>query len=102
GGPDCRTHMLSFGDHVVAGHARGAGGRREQRRQHVHGRRLAGSVRAEEAVDLARGDGKIDPVHGAWPVLELPDEVGRLDRVIAHRRKSLLKYLMLSNTYLFK
>ena len=41
---------------VEAGDGRAAGGRREQRGQHVDGRRLAGAVRPEEAVDLARLD----------------------------------------------
>ena len=39
---------------VEPGHGRAAARGREERRQHVDGRRLAGAVRAEEAVDLAR------------------------------------------------
>ena len=44
---------------------------REQRRQHVHGRRLPGAVRAEEAVDLAGRDREVDPVDGPRALLEL-------------------------------
>ena len=57
--------------------ARPAGGR-EQGRQHVHRRRLAGAVRAEKAVDLARLDPQVDPVDRP-DVLELPDEALDLD-----------------------
>ena len=63
--PIARAHLRALLDDVVAGDARRAGGRRQQRRQHVHGRRLAGAVRAEEAVDLAGRDGQVDPVDGA-------------------------------------
>ena len=42
--------------------ARRAGGRRQERREHADERRLAGSVRAEEPVDLARGDREGDLV----------------------------------------
>jgi hypothetical protein len=40
----------------------------------VHGRRLAGAVRAEEAVDLARRDLEVDAVDRARALLELADE----------------------------
>ena len=50
---DVHPHLRALLDDVEAGDARAARGRRQQRRQHVHGRRLAGAVRAEEAVDLA-------------------------------------------------
>ena len=36
----------------------------------------------EEAVDLARRDGQVDPVDRARPFLELPDERLGLDRVL--------------------
>ena len=63
---------------------RRAGGRRQERGQHVHGRRLAGAVRAEEAVDLAGRDGEVDPVDRAH-VLELADEPLDLDPVVRLR-----------------
>ena len=44
-------------------------GGREQRGQHVHGGRLAGAVRAEEAVDLARGDLRSIPSTARGPFL---------------------------------
>ena len=52
-GADRRPHRRAFADDVVAGDPGAAAGRRQQRRQHVDRRRLAGAVRAEEAVDLA-------------------------------------------------
>ena len=42
---DVHPHLRPLLDDVEAGHARAAGGRRQQRRQHVHGRRLARAVR---------------------------------------------------------
>ena len=45
----------------------------------MHGRRLAGAVRAEEAVDLAGGDVQVDAVDGARALLELPDQPPGLD-----------------------
>ena len=57
----------------------GSAGRREQRGQHVHRRRLAGAVRAEEAVDLAVGDDEVDAVHRAH-VLERALEPFCFDR----------------------
>jgi hypothetical protein len=45
--------------------------------------RLAGTVRPEEAVDLARGDGQLDPVDSPRALLELLDEAVDLDPVVA-------------------
>ena len=69
-------------DDVVAGDPGRAGGRRQQRRQHVNGGRLAGSVGAEKAVDLARRDRQVDPVDGAGPLLEFAHEALDLDPVV--------------------
>ena len=80
GSADGRAHLRALLDDVEAGDARAAVGRRQQRREHVHGRRLAGAVRSQEAVDLAFGDDEVDPVHGA-DVLEVADEPLRLDAV---------------------
>ena len=41
-----------------------ARGRRQQARQHLHGRGLAAAVRAEKAENLAALDREIDPVDG--------------------------------------
>jgi hypothetical protein len=76
--PDARP----LANDVVAAHPRRPGGRRQQRREHVHGRRLARAVRAEEAVDLARGDREVDPVDRARALLELLDELFGLDRAV--------------------
>ena len=59
------------------------GRRRQQRRQHQHRRRLAGAVRPEEAVDLARLDAEVDPVDRARALLELADEALDDDAVVA-------------------
>jgi hypothetical protein len=45
--------------------------------------RLAGPVRAEEAVDLTRGDAEIDPVDRAWALAELPDQALGFNAVIS-------------------
>ena len=67
GGADRRALL----DHVVAGHARRARCGRQQRGEHMHGRRLAGAVGAEEAVDLARLHAQVDAVHRTRALLEL-------------------------------
>ena len=81
---DPRPHLRPFVDNVETGHAGGARGRREQRREHVHSRRLAGAVGAEEAVDLARGDREVDGVDRARALFELADELLGLDRGLVH------------------
>ena len=48
---------------VDAGDARAAGGDRQQRGEHPHGRRLAGAVGPEEAEDLAGVDVEVDAAH---------------------------------------
>ena len=80
-GADHAAHLRALRDDVVAAHAGLAGGRRQQRRQHQDGGRLAGAVRPEEAVDLAGLDVEVDPVDRARPLLELPDETLDLDAV---------------------
>jgi hypothetical protein len=61
---DCPAHLRALAYDVVAGDGRPAGRRRQQGHEHVHRRRLAGAVRAEEAVDLARLDPQVDTVDG--------------------------------------
>ena len=58
--------------------ARRALGRRQQAGQHLHRRRLAAAVRAEEAEDLAALDAKADVVDGG-EVAEAAGQVLRLD-----------------------
>ena len=59
-----------------------ARGRGQQGGEHVDGGRLAGAVGAEEAVDLARRDGQVDPVDRPRPLLELLDQPLDLDPVV--------------------
>ena len=80
-GADRLAHVCALADDVVAGHARRARGGRQQRGEHQHGRRLAGAVGAEEAVDLAGLDLEVDAVDGADAALELADEAVDLDAV---------------------
>ena len=80
------AHLRPLLADVVASHAGGSRGRRQQRRQHQHGRRLAGAVRAEEAVDLAGSDVEVDPVDGPRALLELADELLDDDAVVAGHR----------------
>ena len=82
---DRGPHLRPLVDDVVAGDARRSRGGRQQGRQHVHGRGLAGPVRAEEPVDLTRSDGQVDPVDRPRPLLEHPNQTVRFDRVPVHR-----------------
>jgi hypothetical protein len=83
-GADPAAHLRALGRDVEAGH-RGAPGRRwQQRGEHVDRRRLAGSVGAEEAVDLTALHVKLDAVDRADGTLELPDEAFRRDAVVGH------------------
>jgi hypothetical protein len=79
---DPAAHLRRFGCDVVAGDAGVAAGRAQQRHEHPHGRRLAGAVGSEEAVDLARGNLEVDAVDGLQPALEpslQPDDLDRRD-----------------------
>ena len=80
-GADGGPHLGALLDDVEAGHARSARGGGQERRQHVHRRRLAGAVRPEEAVDLTGLDAKVDPVDRADVALERADEPLGLDSV---------------------
>src|SRR5207253_10647353 len=81
-GADRRAHLRALPRDVEPGHRRPAARRREEGGEHVDGRRFPGTVRAEEAVDLAGQDPQIDPRH-RFDVLELPPEPDRLDSLIA-------------------
>ena len=77
---DRRADLRPLPHDVEAGHRRPAGRGREERRQHVHRRRLPGPVRAQEAVDLAGRDRQVDPVDRP-DRLEGPDQALDLDPV---------------------
>ena len=68
-GADVHPHLRPLLDDVEAGDARAAGGRRQQRRQHVHGRRLAGAVGPEKSVDLAGRTARSIPSTARGPFL---------------------------------
>ncbi len=84
GGSDRRPHLRAFADDVVARNRGATRRRRQQGGEHVDGGRLAGPVRAEEAVDLAGGDPQVDSVD-CEHVLELPDEPLDLDSLALPR-----------------
>ena len=69
---DALAHALRFADEVHARDAGLAARRREERRQHAQGRRLAGAVGPEEAEDLAAFDPQVHPAHRLDDVLALP------------------------------
>ena len=66
-----RTSRTLRGD-VEGADRRAAAGRRQQRRQHLHRRRLAGAVGTEEAVDLARLHLEVDSRDSFDPALRIP------------------------------
>jgi len=84
-GADRAAHRRALARDVQPGHARAAGGRRQQRRQHQHGRRLARAVGAEEAIDLAGRHPQIDAVDRAHAALEVADQAVDLDAVLGRR-----------------
>ena len=73
GDADAQPDLAGVLDDVEAGDGRLAARRRQQRAQHPHGRRLAGAVRAEEAVDLAAPDLEVDAGDGVL-VVEVADQ----------------------------
>ena len=79
GRTDGRADLRAFVDDVEAADARRPARGREQRRQHQHRGRLAGSVRSQESVDLAGLHGQVDPVHGPWSFAELAHQLVHLD-----------------------
>ena len=56
-----RTHRIGLAHHIVPEHARRATVRSEQGRQHPDRRRLAGAVRAQDAVHLTPGTVRSTP-----------------------------------------
>ena len=80
-GADRAADLGALVHDVQASHARAAGGRRQQRGEHQHRRRLARAVGPEETVDLARRDLEVDAVDGAHAALEVADQALDLDSV---------------------
>jgi DNA-binding MarR family transcriptional regulator len=80
-GADRVAHRGAFLDDVVAGDPGRTCCGGEESGEHVNGRRLAGAVRSEEAVDLAGPDLEVDAVDGADAALELADESMSFDSV---------------------
>ncbi len=79
---DPRPHLGRLSRDVVTGHRCDPAGGRQQRREHVNRRRLAGNIRAQEAVDLAGVDDEVDPVDGTEAAGELADEALDDDAVV--------------------
>ena len=73
-GADHAPHGVRLGRHVEAADRGPAAGGRQQRREHQDGRRLAGAVGPEKAVDLARPDVQVDAVDGVRSVRVAPRE----------------------------
>ena len=73
---DPRADRIGLGGDVVAGHGRSTAGRPEQRTERTKGRRLAGAVRAEQAIDLAAFDRQVDAGDGLV-VAEMSGQPGR-------------------------
>jgi hypothetical protein len=64
GDPDPLARAVGVAGHVDPRHLGLTGGDREQRREHAHGRRLAGPVGTQEAEDLAGVDLQVHAAHG--------------------------------------
>ena len=92
-GADQRAHRGALALNVVPGHARAARGGRQQRGEHVHGRRLAGAVGAQEAEHLAGLDPQLDAVHRARALLEIAHEVDGFDGGFRHVPDPISLYL---------
>ncbi len=78
GDADELAHCVALVAHVVAEDPRLAAIDRQQRRQHLQHRGLAGAVRTEHAEDLTLHDGEVDRVHGVIRAEHLR-EVARLN-----------------------
>ena len=78
GHADQGAHPLRIGPHVAPAHLDLTGVRGEHRGEHVHGRRLAGAVRAEEREHRARRDLEVDPVEDEGLAVRLA-QTGDLD-----------------------
>ena len=83
GGADHGAHLSALPDDVESTNGRAAARRRQQRREHQHGRRLPGAVRPEETVDLTGRDREVDSVNCAGALAKLPHQVLYLDRRLA-------------------
>ena len=84
GDADLPAHGVGIGGHVDPGDACAPGRDRHERRQHPDGRRLAGTVRPEEAEDLAALDMQVDAAHR----LDLAAAAGVvLDELLSFHRK---------------
>jgi hypothetical protein len=72
GDPDCRAHRLGLGSRHRAGNADRPGVGLHQRGQHVHRRRLARTIRAEQGKDRARTNIEIDAIENDLVPICLP------------------------------
>jgi len=83
-----RAHLRQHGrpgrGHRLAEHLDLAGGGQHQPEQHPDRRGLAGTVRPEEAVDVALGDLEVDRVHGSQLAVALGQRARPDHRPVAH------------------
>ncbi len=87
---DVAADVVAFGEHVVSGHERRAAAGTHERAQHPDRRRLARSVGAQEAEDLAAGDLEVDAPHGLHLGVALGqpfDGDGRAARAVERRHR---------------
>ncbi len=87
GHADLEADELGLSGHVVAGHEAAAARRPQQGAEHPDQGRLAGPVRAQESVDLAGGDGEVDPVDGEVVAELAGDPLGDDGRAVHGRRR---------------
>jgi hypothetical protein len=86
---DDAPDLVALGRDVEAADGRMPSARRQESDEHLDRGRLAGAVRAEEAVDLPGLDVQVDAVDGARSLLVLADETLDLDCVLGHRSRTL-------------
>lgn len=84
GDPDPEPDPAGLGGHVIAGDPDLAPGGGEQGARHLHRRRLARPVRAQEPVDLPGGYPEVDAVDGSDPV-EVPHQSLGVNRLARER-----------------
>ncbi len=81
---DAGADLPGFASQIATGDAGVPARRRQECRQHLDQRRLARTVRADQAENLARADLEVDMVHGNLPIEGL-GQGRRLDQQVRRR-----------------